>query len=254
MRRVWVSLILALGLAPPLPGQVNIERLRRGPAAEGFVASAAANLTARTGNVRLTLLAAEGRVDYAGRRWTAFVVGSADVGWQGGQRFSNAGLVHVRTGRTLTGALAVEAFGQVDYDRARRLRSRSVLGAGLRAGLETSTAWRLTAGTGYMFERERLELADGATHPAATDVSRWTSYLSLHFREGERLSIASTFYAQPRLADLADVRALADARLGVQLVGSLSLTVTTRLRLDSRPPDGIADLDTTLTTGVSLVW
>ena len=254
-RRISTALCsLALVAAIPLPAQVNIERLRRGRDTDGFVGTAAANVTARTGNVRLVLLSVEGRMDYVRPQWLAFVVGNTDVGWQAGRRFSNAGLVHVRANRHTGDVLSVEAFGQVDYDKSRRLSSRAVIGGGPRVSLETSDTWRLTAGTGYMYERERLDLSADAAHPSATDVSRWTNYLSAHFRDGDRLSIAGTFYAQPRFDAFDDLRALADVRLGVQLVGSLSLTVTSRLRYDSRPPDGIAALDTAITTGLALSW
>jgi hypothetical protein len=255
-RRTLATVLFALTLigVAPVHAQVNIERLRRGRDTDGFVGTAAANVTARTGNVRLVLLSVEGRMDYITPRWLAFVIGNTDVGWQAGRRFSNAGLVHLRVNREVSEVLSLESFGQVDYDKSRRLTSRAVIGGGPRLSLETSEAWRLAVGTGYMFERERLDLAADATHPAATDASRWTNYLSIHFRDGERLSVAGTFYAQPRFDAFDDVRALADVRLGVQLVGSLSLTVTTRMRYDSRPPDGIADLDTAITTGLALSW
>jgi hypothetical protein len=255
-RRKLATALFTLGLVAAIPvhAQVNIERLRRSRDTDGFVGTAAANVTARTGNVRLVLLSLEGRMDYVRPQWLAFVIGNTDVGWQAGRRFSNAGLVHVRVNRHASDVVSVETFGQVDYDKSRLLTSRAVIGGGPRVSLETSDSWRLAAGTGYMYERERLDLPADATHPSATNVSRWTNYLSVHFRDGERLSIAGTFYAQPRFDAFDDVRALTDVRLGVQLVGSLSLTVTSRMRYDSRPPDGVADLDTAITTGLALSW
>lgn len=66
--------------------------------------------------------------------------------------------------------------------------------------------------------------------------------------------MAATGYVQPRLSALADGRVLSDARLAVQLVGSLSLTVAARLRHDSRPPDDTGRLDPTIAAAARLEW
>lgn len=244
---------LLLG-APAAAAQVNIEGLRRSSADTGLTGTAGATLTARTGNVRLVLVSMETRTEFRGHRWSAFVVGNTDVGWQAGRRFSNAGLIHIRGKRGVSRSLALEAFGQIDYDKSRALSFRSVAGAGLRLELAAEDGWHLTGGTGYMFEHESLDLPSTAVHPRETNSSRSTTYLAARYADGSRLALAATGYVQPRLAGFDDIRILGEARLAVQLVGSLSLTVTSRLRYDSGPPDGITGLDTTITTGVAVEW
>jgi putative salt-induced outer membrane protein YdiY len=246
--------LAALSIAKPATAQVNIERLRRAQADSGFTGTLGANLTARTGNVSLVLLNVDGRLDYGRPGWLAFLVGNADIGWQGGQRFSNSGLLHLRGNRLLSSVVAGELFTQVDYDRSRLLSFRAIVGGGARLDLARSVRWRLSTGTGLMFEHERLELPPTASHPDETNAVRWTNYVTGNFRDAERLSIAGTLYAQPRVDGFGDVRLLSDLRLAVQLVGALSLTVTSRIRYDSRPPDGIESLDTALTTGLALEW
>jgi Protein of unknown function, DUF481 len=248
-----------LGLATvavpaPLRAQVNIERLRRTAAGNGFSGAAGANLTARTGNVQLVLLTLNGRVDYTRPRWLAFAVGNTDVGWQGGQRFSNSGLLHVRYNYLATPAVAGEVFAQIDYDKARLLAFRAITGAGLRFTVHGTGSWRLAIGTAYMLEHERLDLPLGAPGPANTTVSRWSNYVSVSYGSAPRLATVATVYAQPRFDDFGDARILADARLAVQLVGSVSLTVSSHLRYDSQPPPSIRPVDTALTTGVTLEW
>ena len=126
-RHAAVCLTLAILAAPRvLRAQVNIERLRRTETSTGVSGLAGANLTARAGNVQLVLLTFTGRLDYVRRRWLAFVVGNTDVGWQGGQRFSNAGLLHVRYNYLASPTVAAEVFGQIDYDRARLLAFRAI--------------------------------------------------------------------------------------------------------------------------------
>lgn len=250
-----VAVCLALAAAPGvLRAQVNIERLRRTPAGMGLSGSAGANLTARTGNVQLVLLTLNGRVDYTQRHWLAFAVGNTDVGWQGGRRFSNSGLLHLRYNYLVTPAVAGEVFAQIDYDKARLLAFRAVTGAGPRFTVGDTASWRLAFGTDYMLEHERLDLPVGAPGPASTLVSRWSNYVSVSYASRPRLAAAATIYAQPRFDDFSDTRILGDAQLAVQLVGSVSLTVSSHLRYDSQPPQGIRPVDTALTTGVTLEW
>jgi Protein of unknown function, DUF481 len=237
-----------------LRAQVNVERLRRTPAGTGVSGSAGANLTARTGNVQLVLLSLNGRLDYARPHWLAFAVGNTDVGWQGGQRFSNAGLLHLRYNYVATPAVAAELFGQIDYDKARLLAFRAIAGAGPRFTVHGAGRWRLAMGTAYMLEHERLDLPAGAPGPANTTVSRWSNYVSASYGAAPRLAAVATVYAQPRFDDFSDTRVLADFRLAVQLVGSVSLTVASHVRYDSQPPQGIRPVDTALTTGVSVEW
>jgi hypothetical protein len=51
-----------------------------------------------------------------------------------------------------------------------------------------------------------------------------------------------------------DIRLLGDARVAVQLVGTLSLQVSGALRWDGRPPDETEKLDLSVRTGVSVEW
>lgn len=249
--------MLAVALFPLprlLRAQVNIERLRRTAAGTGLSGSAGANLTARTGNVQLVLLALNGRVDYQRTRWLAFAVGNTDVGWQGGRRFSNAGLLHLRYNYLATPAVAGEVFAQINYDKARLLAFRAVAGAGPRFTVHAARRWRLAIGTDYMLEHERLDLPAGAPGPANTTVARWSNYVSASLGAAPRLAMVATVYAQPRFEDFSDARVLGDLRLAVQLAGSVSLTVSSHVRYDSQPPPGIKPVDTSLTTGVSLEW
>lgn len=256
-RRVWPGLLLG-GLLLPLPGklraQVNTERLRRSVEQPGV--SGATGLTAlvRTGNVSLVLVNATARLDYDAGRWITFLVGAGDVGWQDGERFSNAGLLHFRQGLLVRPWLQPETFEQIDYDRSRLLSFRALLGGGPRFNLLRGPLWHLSVGTAAMFEHEALDLPAGAAHPRETDVMRWSNYVTASAGTGRRIAGVFTIYAQPRFSDLGDARILADGRLAVQLSGTLSLTQTLNLRYDSRPPDGIRGLDTSWQTGLAVEW
>lgn len=248
----WSSIILAAMLVPGagLTAQVNIERLRPGEAV-GLGASLSADVTLRTGNVELVQLGLGGRVDYVRDRARAFLVSSGDLGWQGGERFSNEALAHLR-GIYTPARLWPEAFVQVNYDKSRLLTFRFLAGGGVRIGLVSTGSVDLAWGSDYMFEREELDLPADASHPDETAVHRWSNYLSLRIAFNEQASLVLVTYAQPQLDDFGDTRVLSETRLGVDVTQAVAVVLTFRMNVDTRPPDGIEEVDTNLKAGVGL--
>jgi hypothetical protein len=247
------TLLLALLATSPAAGQVNIESLRRDSVA-GTSGSLEAEFVVRTGNVEIVLLGLGGRVDFGGERTSAFVVGNGELGFQGGRRFSNSALLHVRQNYAVSPRVVLETFQQLDYDRARRLTFRGLLGAGPRLSLARSGGWRVALGTAYMFEHEWLDLPDTAVHPVRTSAHRWSNYLSAVATLRGGSTVAITVYTQPQLSDFDDTRVLGDARLVARLGTRVSATMSLNLRYDSRPPDGIRDLDATLRNGLAIAF
>jgi putative salt-induced outer membrane protein YdiY len=76
--------------------------------------------------------------------------------------------------------------------------------------------------------------------------------LSLRLTGGETFLLTSTTYLQPMIAEPGDVRILENLALVVGITSGVGLTVRFDLRYDSRPPDTIRSLDTSLLTGVTL--
>ena len=249
-----VSMLGAGWLTPPAAAQINIESQRRAPSALGYSGTLAADLELRTGNVEHFQLGVNGRVDYQSETTNTFLVGRGNIGLVGSDRFSNAGLLHLRHGRLWFPRLMPEAYTQINYDEPRLLEIRAVAGGGVRVGLADGESARLWVGTGYMFEHERLNLPDTASHPQATSVHRWSSYLTGRVAAGPNVTLIATGYVQPQIDDLADLRILSDVSLGVSVTRALALTVSFSLRYDSRPPDDVASLDTELRNGIAVAF
>ena len=170
-------LILVLGISQA-SAQVNIEKLRKDEERKGFSGSFDLDLSSRTGNVEVLELAIGGRVDHMSESTTTFLVGSSDLGWEGGERYSNEALVHLRQVYRYRPWLRPEGFVQIDYDKSRSLTFRGLLSGGLRLGLYRHTPVQFWWGSTYMFEHEQLDLTSGAVHPRRTSVHRWSNYLS----------------------------------------------------------------------------
>jgi hypothetical protein len=109
-------------------------------------------------------------------------------------------------------------------------------------------------GATLMLEHERLNLPDTAVHDDQTTVIRESFFLTLRVVPNEDLVITSTTYLQPVLGGFDDVRALANLRIATSVTDTLDLTVSFDLRYDSRPPDQVSALDTSLRTGLRYTY
>ena len=105
-------------------------------------------------------------------------------------------------------------------------------------------------GGGLMLEHERLDLPDATIHDDQTTLIRWSYFLTLRLVPNENLVIMSTTYLQPGFGEFGDLRALGNFRVAASVTDELDLTVSFDLRYDSRPPDLISALDTSLRTGL----
>jgi hypothetical protein len=244
-----VLLLTALTALPASALQVNIEKSRVDEDRLGFWGSGGLDMSIRTGNVELVAFGMAGVLGHSSQAFTTFVVSSGDFGWAEGQEFFNEALIHVRGVYAYRPRLRPEAFVQLNYDKARLLTFRGLVGGGLRITLLRREATQLWWGTAYLFEHEELDLEPGAVHPPSTSAHRWSNYLSSTITIVDRTTLGITVYVQPRFDDPADVRVLSEGRLSVVISGPISLVVTFRAHYDSRPPEGVVRLDTKSTTG-----
>ena len=83
---------------------------------------------------------------------------------------------------------------------------------------------------------------------------RWSTFLTLRLVPNDNLVITGTTYLQPGFAEFGDLRTLANLRVAATVTDELDLTVSFDLRYDSRPPDLINALDTSLRTGLRYTY
>lgn len=246
-----LSSVIVLGvLASPVFAQVNIEQIRRDSTDHGVTGAAGFDLAFRTGNVDIIKFDINARIDYVVGDFRTFVMAGGDFGWDDGKTFSSQAIVHLRQVFRGNASVKPELFQQINYDKLRALQFRGLLGGGLRFTLLRWHGSRVWYGTAYMLEQENLDLPADAVHPNRTTSHRWSNYISSRTTLDDRIGLVWTVYAQPRFDDPGDIRLLGDARLAFALAGSASMVTSFLARWDSRPPDDVEALDTTLRTGV----
>ena len=251
-----LGLLIVLAVVFPVPAfaQVNVEALRRDDPPLGYSGTVGGDLTLRTGNVDLFQLGLEARLYRVTDSMTRLIIGNGGLGLLSGSRFASSGLLHFRQTYDTEGHFSPEWWGQLNYDRPQLLDFRALTGAGVRTSFAGGEWGQFGMGAALMVEHERLDLAETAVHDSNTTLVRGTSFLALRLVPNENFLITSTMYLQPAVGDWGDTRTLVNLRLASSITNELDLTVSFDLRHDSRPPDGIAALDTSLRTGLRYTY
>jgi hypothetical protein len=273
MRLSAGAVAVLMSLPTITTAQVNTEKLRKAARQPGFGGNLTASGALRKGNTDNFRLTGGFRIQYetlkprssttakAQTQDLVFVVGNlvfADKASDDArERFINRGFAHVRWSRWWTERVATEVFAQVQYNEFIRLLSRTLGGVGARVTLLESTTADAYVGTGYMFEREALDIPDGRrpeTECVTCQFHRWTTYVALSVKLIEdRLGLINTLYVQPRFDDFSDYRLFSDGSLTISANDLISLSIGLLVRYDSRPPlDDVDALDITVKNTLKL--
>jgi hypothetical protein len=239
----------------PVLAQVNVEALRRDDSPPGRSGSVGGDLAVRTGNVEFVAVDLRARLYDVRETETRLLIANGGIGFLDRSRFASSGLLHYRRSYTAMDERFIpEWYGQLNYDRPQLLSLRAVAGAGARTGFAQGEWGQFGAGSAFMLEYEKLDLPDTTMHPEDTIEVRWSNFLTLRVVPTETLVITSTTYIQPALRAFGDYRALENLRIAASITETLALTVSFDLRYDSRPPDDVSSLDSSLRTGVTYTY
>jgi hypothetical protein len=226
------------------PGQVNVEGLRKSLTKPGVHGTLSGSITTHHGNTMGTELGGGALVGYREKRQLAYFNTNANYSNLGGEVQVANTFIHFRYNFVLDPRVAAEAFTQAESDRFRRLRLRTLVGAGLRFTLAEGESAAIFYGVSYMYEHTSLapSVADNPVRPA--DVHRMNNYAALLVvLEPGRAVLGNTLYYQPRFDDLMDVRLLDVLSLDVSITGRLSASLQATLRYESPVPDPLKRYD-----------
>ena len=181
---------------------------------------------------------------------TLLMVFNGGIGIQGGRRFANNGVLHLRYTWKKHPTYQPEGFLQTDYAISRKLDWRTLAGAGVRLNVAQGDNTAFSVGNSIMWEREGLDVEIGGLHPQQTSVLRSSSYLNLYY--SNTVLVSMTSYAQFALDDPRDLRLLGIAQLTTPIVGPLSQTTSVNFRTDTEPPQGVKKTDAKIATSFGL--
>lgn len=233
--------------------QVNTEKYRSVKDSSGFILNSEFNMKFDKGNVDFQELSIETLAQYKfSRRSSLMTIISGDVGWEGGQRFSNAMLMHLRYTQSVTEMLQLEFFSQVDYDKSRLLTGRFIAGAGTRIRLWDAEEQGLWLGNSLFYENEKYDVPADAEHPENATDGRFSTYLSFIKNFKNYIKLNNVFYYQPRISDWKDYKIVGEAGLNMELTEHVSIVISLVYRFDNKPPDSIKKQDISLENGLAI--
>ena len=273
--RALATLALATALTAPAAAQVNTENMRVGAGEPGWGGTFDLNSSLQRGNTEREVLGAGVRLQYAwpppaqaegddahdngagsddaaeGPANTVFMTSNYSFTRLNENRFVNNALSHLRFIRRHSPRVSYELFGQHQFNEFIRLEQRLLLGGGGRFQVLEAPQTEIFLGTGYMLERETLDLAGQLPEARRSEHHRSTNYLTVRYNsEDERFRLVETVYVQTRVDRLQDYRLLSETSFEIQLLRHLALAINLNVTHDSEPPTGVKDTDVVLSNSL----
>ena len=143
--------------------------------------------------------------------------------------------------------IALEAFGQAQYNKITKINFRGLVGAGPRFKLTMSEKYKLYLGTLIMYEHE--ELSDNITQIQRN--FRGSAYFSFSLYPSDNVSLVSTTYYQPLLNQISDYRISSQSSLVVGLFKNFALNTSYTFMYDISPAIGIPTSQYDFSTGIT---
>lgn len=245
-------LILACAWSATAHAIVNVEDMRIGAPRPGFSGQLNVAISGKSGNTDKAETQLDTHLRWHREQVTNLLIASYDYAETNAVRDTNNTLLHARHVRQTSARRAWELFAQWEENQFARLSFRGLLGAGTRLTLrESPERLSLHLGIGAFYAEQKLEKEPGLSDDGRENFWRANFYLAYKHRLNEQVSLQSTTYYQPKLADGADFRALEQAALTVKMTDKLSLRLAVNIAHDSRPPETVKRTDLSYTTGLS---
>ena len=253
-----ISLMSSFATHPEHHGwaQVNVEQSRPKDK-EGFSATLDSSLTFIQGNVDLTQIGMNGRVEYVRGVHSPFIQASIQHGEKSGETFLNQSFGHARWTAMWWDHLGSEVFAQLQENSFRSLVLRQLYGGGVRLRFSHWDSGQVAVGVGAMYEHELYIDGEGSLSRERRENNlRATNYLTLKqvIQAEAELTLSSTLYYQPLLNLMSDYRLLYDLSCEVKLSQQVRLVESFHLLYDTAPPQGVKGYDLKSITSLRLAF
>jgi len=247
---------LAIAAVAPLHARsqtiLNTERFQLGDV-DGFHASVDLAASLQRGNKRVFDVSTSGMVGFvSGRHWPRIIFGGKYLS-DDSRSILDQQFFQLRYSFIFSPDTQSFHFVQAQKNETLLLRSRWLVGSGVRRAFVNSPTTQVAVGTGAMIEWEELEPGRiGSGDQASTRALRMANMAVLSYAFDGGARILNILYVQPEFSDLGDLRLLNDLGLIVPLSSRLRSTISLEWRRDSRPPSTLEHDDLTLKAGFAL--
>lgn len=175
-------------------------------------------------------------------------LGSYNYGRSSGKEDVNDGHLHFRYTRSLSDGLFVEVFQQDEFNRFQDLKSRVLLGSGLRQRLIQKEKHSLFIGAGVFYEKEDIHSSPNQNNP------RGNFYLSYVFAKPKHYRASVVGYYQPNTERIYDERTQLNIGLETYFGGMFIQQWSYSLARDTKPPAGVKQTDSKVTVQIGITY
>lgn len=243
--------LLSLFLVQEASGQaiLNVERLQRNEV-EGLHGELTGRLRLDQGNTDLFQVGADLGLGWLeAKHWVRAYLGAERLERKGKHILDNRYL-HVRYNYRISDRVRTFHFFQLQANENLFIDRRQLLGGGLRFRVLGDNDARLEAGTGLMWELEKLNSANlEPGEDPETRTWRMSNLIVGSGPIGDGNRWVTVVYYQPNVSDVEDYRLSGELGIGAGLTESLRLDVTLTWRHDSRAPANLKQDDVGFRTG-----
>lgn len=237
--------------------QVNTEKYRKYYSEEtGFMFNLATTFSLKAGNTEYSAYTGGGRLDYNGKKFDTFIVGSFEYKNTEEKKLENQGFLHWRGISGINERTTWEVFLQRQYDEFIDLNSRNVAGTGIKYRLvefvskkDSTNTLDINVSTGLMYETENYNL-DGGT----INQYNWrsTNFLSIDWLIKKRLNLTGVVYYQPSFHDFKNFRIATEAGLEFAIAKSVHFIFALTYRYNSIPVTEVKKFDLSIENGIRI--
>lgn len=232
---------------------VSMEDVHLGKPQQGFSGAFDLNFAADYGNTEERTTSSGIKLQYIKEQNIDFVLANYEYGESSGAKTKNKSFMHYRHIYQRRADLALEGFAQLSSNEFTRLNLRALAGGGVRLSLGEVTDKRaFLLGLGAFYEREDLDADAALGEDETSEAVRANIYVVLKFHFNDNVSLVSSTYYQPDVAQFSDFRAVEDLTLVSKLTERLALKVALDIYHDSEPLATVEKTDASIKVGLSL--
>jgi hypothetical protein len=247
------ALVAMVWSCPAAWAQVNVEPLRGQLKDQGQAINVRVSVAGQQGNSNGIQLSSGVFYGLSGERNLFYAQVSGDYGHTNRETQIAKAFVHARYNRRIYSWLLAEVFAQWESDRFRRVQSRELFGTGPRFEISKGDSFELVYGASYMLEVTRRTAAIEDVERNQTR-HRFNNYGSFLFRVHEEVTLAETFYYQPRFDALDDYWLLSVFSATFSVTPLLSSGLHLTVRHESNTPEPIKNTDIEVKSSLSLAF
>lgn len=254
MKQIYKIITILVLFNYSLIAQINIESAKLHKLIEGFSGKGEAFYNFSDGNTKQYKIGSLLKVDYLTKDYETFVMLNYEKSSANNELVSNSGYLHLRLMINLHTALTSEIFAQREFNDFTKLKSRSLIGTGLR--LEPlhnlfnhdSINYNFSIGSGLMFENE---LIIDSLKPE-TNLIRSTNYINFQWKPAYHTKLMSITYFQFDINNFQDYRILNNTSLIMSLTKYIKVFISAVYRFDNQAPNSVKNFDFEMKNGIAL--